>query len=142
MSCTRTHAQLFDRRLDAKGVGTLFASPMLCGREKGLRVLLDFDFEVGDANLPPRQVVNRARGGGLGQLEGAAHLVLLRCSLCAAQADVCMGAHEFQQSMHPFLHALNNERTGTWQTHARDFAHSRAYPACCDGELAVTESLL
>jgi hypothetical protein len=94
-------------------VGTLFASPLLRGREKGLRVLLDFDFEVGEDNLPPRQVVNRARGGGLGQLEGAAHLVLLRCSLCAVQAFVCIGALAFEQSVHPCLEAVNNEPTWT-----------------------------
>ena len=73
---------LFDRCLDAKAVGSFFMAPLLRGSEKGLRLYLDFDFEM-DEGRSPREILNRVKrnAGGTssgGVLKGAAQLVLLR----------------------------------------------------------------
>ena len=79
---------VFDRRLDAKSVASIFGAPVLRGRERGLRVFYDFDFDPSDEK-PPEYVLNKARGagGGAGLLQGAARLVFLKapyqlCKVC------------------------------------------------------------
>ena len=77
---------IFNRRLDAKAVASLLASPVLRGSEKGLVLYLDFDFEpAGDTSTPAciggGEVINRARHArpqAAGVLRGGARLVLLR----------------------------------------------------------------
>lgn len=76
---------IFNRRLDAKAVARLLASPVLRGSEKGLVLYLDFDFEpAGDAStaacIGGGEVINRARHARpqAGVLRGGARLVLLR----------------------------------------------------------------
>ena len=80
---------LFNRRLDSKAVSRLFAKPVLAGKEKGLRLYFDFDFEA-DGNDGSAaeissgvEVLNRAFAGHAGPpaaalLQGGARLILLR----------------------------------------------------------------